>query len=71
MKTTFAHDMPKRALMPIIILVALELWKERNSRIFRSLANTLTSIMVKIKEEAYMWIMAGAKNLIELHTLCE
>lgn len=63
--------MPKKALKLIIILVAWELWKKRNSRIFSNLANTPASIMAKIREEAHMWVIAGAKCLTELYSLCE
>lgn len=63
--------MPKKALKLIIILVAWELWKERNSRIFSNLANTPASIMAKIRAEAHRWVMAGAKCLTELYPLCE
>lgn len=52
--------MPKKALKLIVILVAWELWKERNSRIFSNLANTPASIMAKIRAEAHRWVMTGA-----------
>jgi hypothetical protein len=51
-----------------ILLVAWELWKERNVRTFQRKEQTTTYILLKIKEEARAWGLAGAKRLVSLIT---
>lgn len=66
---------PKGPLKSLIILVGWELWCERNTRIFRHVATTLTTIIAKIKEEGLAWIKVGSKwepqKLAELTSLEE
>lgn len=51
---------PNGPLKSLIILVGWELWCERNTRIFRHVATTLTTIIAKIKKEGLAWIKVGA-----------
>jgi hypothetical protein len=39
----------------------LEIWKERNARIFRSAFSTSRMIINKIKDEVALWGLTGAK----------
>jgi hypothetical protein len=39
------------------------LWKERNARIFEDKESTPMQLLQKIKEEASLWTMAGAKHI--------
>jgi hypothetical protein len=50
----------------LTILVAWEIWKERNARIFDRHHNTMEALIGKIKEEARLWCAAGAKKLYEI-----
>jgi hypothetical protein len=61
-----AEGMPFKAVRSLTILVAWELWKERNNRIFQRRHSTSESLISKIKEEARTWCLAGAKRLKEI-----
>ena len=53
----------RKATASLMMLVSWEIWKERNARIFCN-TDVATSIVVsKIKEEAHLWALAGAKHL--------
>jgi hypothetical protein len=58
--------LPAKAVRILTILVAWEIWKERNTRIFDRHHNTLEALIGKIKEVARLWCVAGAKK-----KLCE
>jgi hypothetical protein len=45
------------------MLVSWKIWKEKNARVFRNQAITLTMLASKIKDEAMLWCLAGAKAL--------
>jgi hypothetical protein len=45
------------------MLVSWEIWKERNAHVFRNNASTLSMLVTKIKDEATIWSLAGAKAL--------
>nr|TKW03306.1 hypothetical protein SEVIR_7G015600v2 [Setaria viridis] len=51
---------------PVQLLVAWKIWNERNARIFRRGYSSVTSLIAKIKDQARMWCIAGAKNLREI-----
>uniref|UniRef100_A0A453SEU3 Uncharacterized protein n=1 Tax=Aegilops tauschii subsp. strangulata TaxID=200361 RepID=A0A453SEU3_AEGTS len=53
----------RRALISLMMLISWEIWKERNARVFRNTAVPVGVIVAKIKEEASMWCLAGAKIL--------
>ena len=57
--------MPIKAIWALTILVAWELWKERNARIFQRCHSASESLVVKI-EEVRTWCLAGAKRLKEI-----
>jgi hypothetical protein len=53
----------KKAMASLAMLVSWEIWKERNGRVFRNNASTLSMLVTKIKDEAAIWSLAGAKAL--------
>lgn len=53
----------KKAMASLAMLVSWEIWKERNARVFRNNASTLSMLVTKIKDEAAIWSLAGAKAL--------
>ena len=55
-------------LKSAITLIAWELWKERNERVFNNKAIMPSALMQKIKDESKNWILAGAKQLDLLTT---
>ncbi len=57
---------PKKGLRSLILLVVWEIWKERNRRIFDHKEMATGVLLAKIKEEASLWALAGAKRLREL-----
>ena len=59
-------DHNRKVLASVMMLVSWEIWKERNARIFRNAATPTTIIVTRIKEEAHMWTLAGAKHLSSL-----
>jgi hypothetical protein len=40
----------------------LEIWKERNARVFRQTSSTTNMVITTIKDEAKVWCLARAKN---------
>ena len=56
----------KKGLRSLIILVCWEIWKERNSRVFNRAEAPLNRVLSKIKDEAGLWSLAGAKGLASL-----
>uniref|UniRef100_A0A0A9BUB0 Reverse transcriptase zinc-binding domain-containing protein n=1 Tax=Arundo donax TaxID=35708 RepID=A0A0A9BUB0_ARUDO len=53
----------QKALQSLVILVTWELWNERNARVFRHKELPVNSLVAKIKEEARIWAVAGAKHI--------
>ena len=47
----------------MLMLVSWELWNERNARVFRNVATTVTMVTARIKEEARIWALAGARHM--------
>jgi hypothetical protein len=47
----------------LFVLIAWELWKERNARCFRGANTHLSAVKDTIKQQAELWIFAGAKRL--------
>ncbi|KAL6595666.1 hypothetical protein ACP70R_048006 [Stipagrostis hirtigluma subsp. patula] len=56
---------PKKGLRSAIILVSWEVWNERNARTFNRTERPAQSLIHRIKEEAAIWIWAGAKHLAQ------
>lgn len=59
-------SMARRGLRSIIMLVCWEIWKERNARIFEHKESATAQLLQKIKDEARVWVMAGAKHVSNL-----
>jgi hypothetical protein len=53
----------RKSLVLLIFLVSWEVWRERNARVFRNVATLPIIIVAKIRAEAALWSLAGAKNL--------
>ena len=49
-----------------MMLVAWEIWNERNARVFRNTAAPTTVVIAKIRDEASIWARAGAKYLCNI-----
>ena len=56
----------RKAMTPLVLLISWEIWNERNARVFRNKYKSSISIFSKIKNEAKLWVIAGAKSLEEL-----
>jgi hypothetical protein len=56
---------PKKRVRSLILLVVCEIWMERNQRIFDHKEVATSFLLTKIKEEASLWALAGAKRLHE------
>jgi hypothetical protein len=50
----------------LFILIAQEIWKERNRRIFENRATNCNAVVTWIRDEARAWAFAGAKALRKL-----
>jgi hypothetical protein len=46
-----------------ITLISWEVWKERNTRVFRHHQSTGSTVIAKITDEARSWGLTGAKYL--------
>nr|TKW21288.1 hypothetical protein SEVIR_4G168900v2 [Setaria viridis] len=55
-------DSPRKALRCLTLLIMWEIWKERNARVFNRHENSTTTLMTKIREEAFAWLVAGQKT---------
>jgi hypothetical protein len=62
-KLTLARSPNRKGLASLLMIVSWELWKERNSRVFRNVSAPSTIVVGKIMDEARMWASAGAKGL--------
>jgi hypothetical protein len=53
----------RKGLASLALLTVWEIWKERNARVFRHKSSPSFVILDKIKCEARLWVLAGAKRL--------
>jgi hypothetical protein len=53
----------RKALASLALLTVWEVWLERNSRVFHNKLSPSFVVVNKIKEEARLWVFAGAKKL--------
>jgi hypothetical protein len=58
-----AHDGRRKAMGAILILVAWEIWSERNARTFKNVSTMATIVFDRIKSEAKTRVIVGAKHL--------
>lgn len=56
----------RRGIKSLLILVAWEIWKERNSRLFQSIETTPCGIIDRATEEIWLWRAGGAKSIQSL-----
>jgi hypothetical protein len=53
----------RKALASLTLLTVWEIWSERNARVFCNKQSPSFVILDKIKVEARLWAIAGAKKL--------
>jgi hypothetical protein len=53
----------RKALASLALLIVWEVWLEQNSRVFHNKQSPSFVVVNKIKEEACLWVIAGAKKL--------
>jgi hypothetical protein len=63
MSFIYSSGVRQKSLVCLIMLVSWEIWNERNTRVFRKVATMPTIVVSKIRGEAALWSLAGAKNL--------
>lgn len=56
----------RKAVASLVLLTSWEIWNERNARVFRNKFTSAQAILLKIKNEAKIWVLAGAKRLGEI-----
>jgi hypothetical protein len=56
----------RKALASLTLLTVWELWTGRNARVFHNKHSPSFVILDKIKKEARLWVLAGAKRLGDL-----
>jgi hypothetical protein len=56
----------RKALASLSLLIVWKIWNERDARVFRNKSSPAFVIVEKIKGEARLWVIAGAKCLDEL-----
>jgi hypothetical protein len=56
-------DKSRRVMASLAMLVSWDVWKERNTLVFRNHSSAVAMVVARIKEEAAMWSLAGAKAL--------
>jgi hypothetical protein len=56
----------QKGLASLTLLTVWEIWKERNTRVFRKKLPPSFVILDKIKCEARFWVIAGARRLGDL-----
>jgi hypothetical protein len=50
----------------LAMLIIWEVWNERNDRVFKNKSAPTQVVFEKIKKEANLWVLAGAKSLSNL-----
>ncbi|WVZ88874.1 hypothetical protein U9M48_035341 [Paspalum notatum var. saurae] len=57
------HDLVQRGFNSLVILGACTLWKQRNLCVFEGAAPNLARALLLTEEEAYLWVLAGARGI--------
>jgi predicted negative regulator of RcsB-dependent stress response len=57
---------PVKAMASLAMLISWEIWNERNARVFRQYFSTSDMVINRIKDEAWLWCLAGAKALCNI-----
>lgn len=58
-----ANESRRPGLQSIVLLTIWEVWRERNNRVFRREARSVSHIVAAIQDEARTWTMAGNRDL--------
>jgi hypothetical protein len=58
---TTGHN--RKGLATLSMLIIWEVWNERNDRVFKSKQAPTQIVFDRIKKEARLWVLAGAKKL--------
>jgi hypothetical protein len=53
----------RKALASLTLLTVWEIWKKRNARVLNNKHSSTFVIIDKIKSEARLWVIVGAKDL--------
>ena len=53
----------RKAVASLTLLVTWEVWNECNARVFRNKSVPSLVLLDKVKNEARLWVLAGAKCL--------
>jgi hypothetical protein len=56
-------SMHRKGLATLTLLTVWEIWQEQNARVFRNKPSPTFVLLDKIKNEARLWVLAGAKGL--------
>ncbi|CAL5009846.1 unnamed protein product [Urochloa decumbens] len=59
----------RKGVCSLFMIIGWHLWKERNARLFEHSASSTTMLVIRIQQEADLWIAAGARKLGDL--FCE
>ena len=54
---------PNQQCTESVSLLALEIWKEMNARVFKDKAALVEVVVHIIKDETAIWVLAGARHL--------
>lgn len=63
---TEGHSSIRKGIASLTLLTTWEIWNERNARVFRNKHTPPLVLLDKIKTEARLWVLAGAKRLGDL-----
>jgi hypothetical protein len=56
----------RKGIASLVLLAVWKIWKEQNARVFRNKLSPTFVILDKIKCEARLWVITGAKRLGDL-----
>jgi hypothetical protein len=53
----------RKGIASLTLLISWKIWCERNARVFRKKNTPSMVVLDKVKSEARLWVLAGAKRL--------